>query len=651
MANVINSLKYNSGNAFIFALPSGSCTTGGGTQTKAVTIEGISTIEEGLMVAIKFSNTNTAANPTLSINSSTASPIYYKGSAIPANAITAGATYQFIYNGTQWELIGDLDTSVAITVTTSGSGNAITSLSASSGTITATKGSTFLTAHPSITKSTNSTSSTSPSHGGSFTVIDSVTQDTNGHITKVNTKTVKLPSASSYTLPTASSTTLGGVKTTSSVTSSTGYTACPIISGVPYYKDSTSLDPIEMYTVTSATLPSALPMGLSSTFVNTDSGFGGYGTVVTAKGYSGGGGSLQLYAPYSSAHGGTHLKARFGNYAVSNGNSWTDLKEVAWLSEVLPLTGGTLTGNLTINNSGATVGMVTVKNSLNQAVSLRSGYLGWSGLWNDTMSRYIINDDGSNTVKVGDSSVSVEVPGDWIGTAQVGGRTSAASSAYLKFGGTYIQFNNSTNQITFNGSALRNTTSGAVTLGNGTYKWGAVYSTTGSIQTSDRNVKDNIQPISDSYKQLFMKLMPVSFTFIDGTSGRTHIGFISQDVEEAMIELGMTSLDFAGFCKDVKTKTIIQKQPSFNREGSPILDEDGKQVEEEFEVEIPDLDENGNEQYVYSLRYEEFIGIITGVLQDNVNELNALSSEFDAYKKETEDKFAKLEAKINSIQG
>ena len=43
--------------------------------------------------------------------------------------------------------------------------------------------------------------------------------------------------ANKYTLPTASSSTLGGVKTSSTVTSSSGYTACPIISGVPYYKD------------------------------------------------------------------------------------------------------------------------------------------------------------------------------------------------------------------------------------------------------------------------------------------------------------------------------------------------------------------------------------------------------------------------------
>ncbi len=42
--------------------------------------------------------------------------------------------------------------------------------------------------------------------------------------------------ANKYVLPTASST-LGGVKTISTVTSTSGLTACPIISGVPYYKD------------------------------------------------------------------------------------------------------------------------------------------------------------------------------------------------------------------------------------------------------------------------------------------------------------------------------------------------------------------------------------------------------------------------------
>jgi hypothetical protein len=54
--------------------------------------------------------------------------------------------------------------------------------------------------------------------------------DSNGTIYYKDTDTI-------YTLPTANLSTLGGVKTTSSITNSSGYTACPIINGVPYYKD------------------------------------------------------------------------------------------------------------------------------------------------------------------------------------------------------------------------------------------------------------------------------------------------------------------------------------------------------------------------------------------------------------------------------
>ena len=55
--------------------------------------------------------------------------------------------------------------------------------------------------------------------------------------------------ANAYTLPTASST-LGGVKTTSTVTSASGYTACPIISGVPYYKDTNTTYSLSSFGIT-----------------------------------------------------------------------------------------------------------------------------------------------------------------------------------------------------------------------------------------------------------------------------------------------------------------------------------------------------------------------------------------------------------------
>lgn len=90
-------------------------------------------------------------------------------------------------------LVGHTHNNYASTVNITGSGNAITSLSQAGNVITATKGTTFLTAHPAITMGTNTTSAASPGAGETFTAIDSITKDAYGHVTKVNTKTISMP--------------------------------------------------------------------------------------------------------------------------------------------------------------------------------------------------------------------------------------------------------------------------------------------------------------------------------------------------------------------------------------------------------------------------------------------------------------------------
>lgn len=88
----------------------------------------------------------------------------------------------------------DIDTGATV-VTVSGSGNAVTTATYDSGTrtITLTKGTTFLTAHPSITMGSDTTPTESLSHGGTFQAISGVTKDANGHVTAVATKTFTLP--------------------------------------------------------------------------------------------------------------------------------------------------------------------------------------------------------------------------------------------------------------------------------------------------------------------------------------------------------------------------------------------------------------------------------------------------------------------------
>lgn len=69
----------------------------------------------GAEITVKFTVTNTAVNPTLNVGSTGAKAIYYRGSAVTAGYLAANRTYIFRYNGTQWDIVGDLDTNTKYT--------------------------------------------------------------------------------------------------------------------------------------------------------------------------------------------------------------------------------------------------------------------------------------------------------------------------------------------------------------------------------------------------------------------------------------------------------------------------------------------------------------------------------------------------------
>ena len=86
-------------------------------------------------------------------------------------------------------------------------------------------------------------------------------------------------------------------------------------------------------------------------------------------------------------------------------------------------------------------------------------------------------------------------------------------------------------------------------LGDGGLVWADIYAASGTINTSDREKKEAIVYGLYKLNGLLDKLEPCTFRFRDGTSGRSHPGFIAQDVEEALEELGRTTADFAGLVK------------------------------------------------------------------------------------------------------
>lgn len=66
---------------------------------------------------------------------------------------------------------------------------------------------------------------------------------------------------------------------------------------------------------------------------------------------------------------------------------------------------------------------------------------------------------------------------------------------------------------------------------------------------SDSRIKNSITYDVNKYEPFFRNLKPAMFRLNSGQSGRFHIGFIAQDVEEALLDAGMTTDDFAGFVR------------------------------------------------------------------------------------------------------
>ena len=83
----------------------GTSSTASATQTKDVALASgqTFTLTTNAVACIKFTNTNTAANPKLNINGTGAKPIVLPdGTAIPANYLGADIPYKFTYNGTNY---------------------------------------------------------------------------------------------------------------------------------------------------------------------------------------------------------------------------------------------------------------------------------------------------------------------------------------------------------------------------------------------------------------------------------------------------------------------------------------------------------------------------------------------------------------------
>ena len=105
-ARTIDGVDFNGTSAIAHF---GTCSTAAATAAKVVACTGFKLVT-GARIIVKFTITNTVANPTLNVNGNGAKAIQYRGSAISAGYLAANRTLEFVYDGSAYQLVGDLDT-------------------------------------------------------------------------------------------------------------------------------------------------------------------------------------------------------------------------------------------------------------------------------------------------------------------------------------------------------------------------------------------------------------------------------------------------------------------------------------------------------------------------------------------------------------
>lgn len=309
------------------------------------------------------------------------------------------------------------------------------------------------------------------------------------------------------------------------------------------------------------------------------------------------------------------LYIRLGNMAYEFGtSSYTYYTRSPFLT-----TGGTISGALTV--TGAT--------TLNSTLTVASHVYNKGHVYfaNDT-TYYISSSGGANLGNVVANGVLQAKGATTLSsTLSVAGATTLSSTlsvtaeSYMKKS-LYMS----------NACYVRGyTTSGAqsVLIGMGSANWIAVGqsdyilglrgssvrlgSSSGTVVTSDRNLKKDIEDVDVKFIKFFKKLRPVTYKYEIGRSGRQHMGFIAQEVEQALTDSELTTDEFGGICVD-----------------------DVVYCEENKDDEFDDMNYAYNKglKQVYSLRYEEFISLNTKMIQQVIKENEVLKEIVESQQEE-----------------
>jgi hypothetical protein len=132
-----------------------------------------------------------------------------------------------------------------------------------------------------------------------------------------------------------------------------------------------------------------------------------------------------------------------------------------------------------------------------------------------------------------------------------------------------------------------------------------VYAGTGTINTSDKNLKQQIRALNKAEKSVAIKCKGLirAFKFNDavdkkGKDARIHFGVIAQDVRDAFESEGLKAENYAILCFDEWGETPEQLE---------VIDEESGRIAVPHQAKIP----AGSR---WGVRYEELLAFIIGAI-------------------------------------
>ena len=167
-------------------------------------------------------------------------------------------------------------------------------------------------------------------------------------------------------------------------------------------------------------------------------------------------------------------------------------------------------------------------------------------------------------------------------------------------------------------------------FGVSSYRWDDIYATNGTIQTSDRNEKQDIEALSDAEQRVAVacKGLLRKFRWKDavaekGDDARIHFGIIAQDLQDAFAAEGLDAGRYAMFISSTwwETQTNVPAVEAVDE----VLDEEGNVVTEAVEAKeaytrtdtyetLEEAPEGATERTRLGVRYPELLAFIIAAI-------------------------------------